>query len=100
MLPWPLSASLQVIQSIASATIRNDLSSVLTALELSTQLHMRDGAGVKDTVVRHVGSLPVWKDFRLVVEENCMSTARLLGSRSTNHGRQMKHKYEVYPHHL
>ena len=60
--PCPL--PLQVILAISGATTRNDLSSVLSALELATQLHTTDGAGMRDTVVRHVGSLPVWKDFR------------------------------------
>ncbi|CAI5466151.1 unnamed protein product [Closterium sp. Yama58-4] len=53
-----------VVLSISRAAMRSDMQSVLAALELAGQVHQRDGAGHKDTVLRHIGALPIWKDFR------------------------------------
>ncbi|CAI5956302.1 unnamed protein product [Closterium sp. NIES-64] len=53
-----------VVLSISRAAMRSDMQSVLAALELAGAVHQRDGAGHKDTVLRHIGALPIWKDFR------------------------------------
>ncbi|GJP36339.1 hypothetical protein CLOM_g20858 [Closterium sp. NIES-68] len=53
-----------IVLSISRAAMRSDMQSVLAALELGSRVHQRDGAGHKDTVLRHIGALPIWKDFR------------------------------------
>eukprot|EP00271_Cylindrocystis_brebissonii_P022094 TRINITY_DN830_c0_g9_i1.p1 TRINITY_DN830_c0_g9~~TRINITY_DN830_c0_g9_i1.p1 ORF type:complete len:1306 (+),score=216.55 TRINITY_DN830_c0_g9_i1:618-4535(+) len=52
-----------VVGSRAS-TRSNGLHTVLKALEVAAKVHKKDASGVKDYVQRHIGSLPVWQDFR------------------------------------
>lgn len=55
---------MQIVLSISRAAARQDMQGVLSALELSTLLYKQEGGGMKDRIIRHIGSLPVWQDYR------------------------------------
>ncbi|KAL3688572.1 hypothetical protein R1sor_014881 [Riccia sorocarpa] len=50
--------------TVGRATSRNDMGTIRDSLEIASQVHKKDMAGISDYIQRHLGTLPVWSESR------------------------------------
>lgn len=57
---------IQLKTAISRATSRNDMATIRDALEVSAEMYKKDTNNVSDYVQRHLRSLSIWEELRLV----------------------------------